>query len=121
MRTLALALSCVALAACGGATDDGSSARPQAPCSAATAAALTGPVALQGTSFVPSCAKVAVNSTVRFTNRDTMTHTVTADSGSFDSGFLDPGLSFDATFAGTGAVGIHCTLHLGMRMTMIVE
>jgi plastocyanin len=123
MRTLALCLACLAATACGDTVDyGGSSAPPAASCTAANATAVpAGGVVLANTAFVPACGKVPAGTTVRFTNGEPMQHTVTADSGSFDSGVLNQGQFFDATFAATGTVGIHCTLHPGMRMTLLVQ
>jgi plastocyanin len=121
MRVLALATLCAAAAGCGG-PDYGSSAPPPASCTTASATAVTGPILLSaGNRFVPSCGKVAAGTSVTFTNADAMAHTSTADGGQFDSGALAPGASFSFTFATPGAAGIHCSLHAGMRMTLVVE
>jgi plastocyanin len=123
MRALVIAALCTAAAGCGDSAYDSGAAAP-APCTAATAAAVTGPILLSaGNRFVPACAKVAANTTVTFTNQDAtpMLHTATADSGLFDSGILALNESFSFPFATAGAVGIRCTLHPGMRMTLFVE
>jgi plastocyanin len=123
MRALAIAALCAAAAACGeSASDSGSPAPTQ--CTAATATPVTGPIQLAaGNRFVPSCASVAAGTTVTFTNVDAtpMLHTVTADGGQFDSGNLTPNQSVSFPFASAGAVGIHCALHPGMRMTLFVQ
>jgi plastocyanin len=92
-----------------------------AQCSAATATALTsGTVTLAGMAFAPACAKVAAGTTVTFANDDAVAHTVTADSGAFDSGNVAPGTAFSHRFDTAGTVGIHCMIHAGMRMTLFV-
>jgi len=49
--------------------------------------------------------------TVIWTNEGQVPHTVTADDGSFDSGELNPGDSYIATFLGSGTVYYHCEIH----------
>jgi plastocyanin len=123
MRALVIAALCAAAAGCGdSAYDSGAPAPP--PCTAATATAVTGPIQLaSGNRFVPSCASVAAGSTVTFTNVDgtPMAHTATGDAGEFDSGNLALNQSFSFQFVSAGTVGIHCTLHPGMQMTLFVE
>jgi plastocyanin len=124
MRLLVLAAAGAALACGDSGYDSGAPAPAPAACTAATATAVSGPIQLvAGNRFVPSCARVAVGSDVTFTNVDAtpMLHTVTADSGQFDSGNLALNQSFAFTFASAGTVGIHCELHPGMRMTLFVE
>ncbi len=60
---------------------------------------------------------VAPGTTVTWTNLDQLQHTVTADDGSFDSGFLDPGASFSFTFAQPGRYQYYCQPHGGPGMT----
>jgi plastocyanin len=109
----------VAVIGCGSSMSS-SSASP-AQCTAATATALTnGTVILSGMSFQPACAKVAAGTAVTFTNDDGVQHTVTADSGAFDH-LLNPNQQETITFQSAGTVGIHCTIHAGMRMTLIVQ
>lgn len=52
--------------------------------------------------------------TVRWINRDTKAHTVTADDGSFDSGVLEPGQAFSVTFNELGWWPYHSELDPGM-------
>lgn len=47
-------------------------------------------------------------------------HTVTADAGGFDH-LVNPGQQATQVFPAAGTVGIHCTIHAGMRMTLIVQ
>jgi plastocyanin len=112
----------VAAAGCGssGYGSSGSPAPAPAQCTAATATALgNGTVTLMGMAFQPGCAKVAAGTTVTFANDDTVAHTVTADAGGFDQ-FVNPGRQVTQVFPTAGTVGIHCTIHAGMRMTLIV-
>jgi plastocyanin len=54
---------------------------------------------------------MGVNNTVTWTNNDGTIHTVTANDGSFDSGYLSPGDSFTHTFTKAGVYEYHCQLH----------
>jgi plastocyanin len=117
-----MAAACAAALGCGSGGSD-SSPTPGAQCTAANATPITGPVQLIGLSFVPACGRVAAGTLVTFANTDSMAHTVTEDSTppAFDSGTLGPTATFPQTFASAGTVHIHCNLHAGMRMTMIVQ
>ncbi|HEX9889981.1 MAG TPA: hypothetical protein VGA69_10920 [Nitriliruptorales bacterium] len=44
-------------------------------------------------------------------NEGQMPHTITAVDGSFDSGTIQPGESFEFTLDGAGHVPVYCTLH----------
>ena len=56
---------------------------------AASAAAPTD-ASISNFSFSPDPVTVPVGGTVKWTNDDNATHTITADDGSFDSGFKSP-------------------------------
>jgi plastocyanin len=47
-------------------------------------------------------------------------HNITADDGSFASGTLPPGQSFEATFTAAGTYHYHCSIHPAMKGTVIV-
>ena len=47
-------------------------------------------------------------------------HTVTADDNSFDSGRMSSG-TYSRTFNDPGTINYHCTVHAGMRGTVIVS
>jgi plastocyanin len=51
---------------------------------------------------------------------DAVTHNITADDGSFTSGALVAGASFDATFDAPGTYGYHCSIHPTMKGTITV-
>ncbi len=48
---------------------------------------------------------------VHFENQDAVSHTVTADDGSFDSGVLPPQVKWAFSFDNLGTIGVHCRLH----------
>ena len=68
----------------------------------------------QAQNFVPRDIVVVlgVNNTVRWTNDDGFTHTVTSG-GNFDSGNMSPGKTFEWTFTRPGTFNYICTLHPG--------
>lgn len=58
--------------------------------------------------------------TVTWINNDTVSHTVTADDASFDSGTLQPGQSYSRTFLGIAIgsnVPYHCAIHGAASMS----
>jgi plastocyanin len=64
---------------------------------------------------------IGVNNTVKWTNNDTATHTVTANGGSFDSGPIAPGATFTYEFLVPGVYEYHCTYHPWMTGTVTVK
>ena len=112
-------LVAVALAACSGSSGSAAptSATSQAP--AAPAGGATD-VAIQDFAFTPAATTAAAGGKVTWTNNDTTAHTVTFDDGSADSGNLDPGSTFDHTFATAGTFAYHCTIHSQMKGTVTV-
>jgi plastocyanin len=70
--------------------------------------------------FDPPNAAVEPGSTITWTNRGAVPHTVTADDGSFDSGRLNPGDSYTVAFGGQGTVTYHCEIHPEMRGSVTV-
>ncbi len=72
-------------------------------------------------SFDPETTTVMAGETVSWTNMDDETHTVTADDGTFDSGEIENGESFNYTFEETGTFDYYCTIHPEMTGSVIVE
>jgi plastocyanin len=55
-------------------------------------------------------------------NTDSVTHTLTADGGAFDTGDILPGTSTTFTAPATaGSYGYHCSIHLFMKATLVVS
>ena len=76
---------------------------------------------IQSMAFSPSNLSVTAGTTVKWTNNDGMTHTVTSNDGaSFDSGNLGAGSSFSHTFSAAGTFPYHCTIHSSMTGTITV-
>src|SRR6266404_8478370 len=63
--------------------------------------------------FAPSPITVSAGTTVTWTNRGSMQHTVTSDNGLFSSGAINPGSSFSITFNSPGTYRYYCQFHGG--------
>jgi plastocyanin len=63
---------------------------------------------------------VGVNNTVIWTNNDVAPHTVTAKDGSFNSGNMNPGDTFEFTFTQPGSYEYGCSYHSWMNGTVVV-
>jgi plastocyanin len=94
---------------------------PSTKGSGGTGGPATNEVFIQGMAFNPSTITVAVNSTITWTNKDAITHTVTSDSGTFDSGNVTPGSTFSFMFAKEGTFTYHCKIHPSMVATVVVS
>lgn len=74
-------------------------------------------VAMHNNHFVPSEIKVKKGQTVIWTNEDGVEHTVTAQSGaSFNSGTLEPGVTYKWKAKTPGTARYYCTIH-GQQMS----
>jgi plastocyanin len=126
----------VLLAGCGGTTTTTPASIPTtAPTTAPTATPTTAPtstpttaptstgnsVSIANFAFSPASLTVKVGTKVSWTNHDTVTHTVTADKGAFNSGPLAPGSTFSFTFTKAGTYSYHCNIHRSMMATIVVQ
>ncbi len=72
-------------------------------------------------SFSPSPVTVKAGQTVAWHNNDVISHTATADNGSFDTGVIAPGsTSNPITMSAAGTFGYHCSIHPSMVGTVTV-
>jgi plastocyanin len=78
-------------------------------------------VAISGNAFSPASLTVKVGDTITWTNNDSVSHTVTADDRSFDSGSLAQGASFSFTYQKAGTYTYHCSIHPSMTATVVVQ
>ncbi len=78
-------------------------------------------VQISGFRFVPAVITIKAGDTVRWTNKDKVSHTATADDQGFDTGLLAPGQPGEMTFDKPGVYDYHCTPHPGMRAQVVVE
>jgi plastocyanin len=68
-------------------------------------------VSIQFAAYGPSALDVLPGETVLWTNESARTHTVTSDTGLYDSGHLGPAQRFEFTFNKPGIYLYHCTIH----------
>jgi plastocyanin len=71
--------------------------------------------------FVPNPVTVSQGATVTWSNTDTTTHDMIADSGAWDSGRIAPGGNFNVTLGTKGSIPYHCSIHPGMVGTITVQ
>jgi plastocyanin len=77
-------------------------------------------VAITNFSFEPAQVSVPVGTTVKWTNKDNVPHTVTSATRDWDSGSLSIGQSFSHTFTQAGTFAYQCTVHPTMKGTITV-
>lgn len=96
---------------------------PPAPPAPPSPPAGSGQVAIQGFAFNPSPRTVAAGTTVTWVNRDAAPHTTTGGSGTetWDSGSLSQNGSFSHRFTVPGTYEYKCSIHQGMRGSIIVN
>ena len=78
-------------------------------------------VFIQSFAFSPSTITISVNSSVTWTNKDGVAHTVTSDNSIFDSGLLENNVSYTRQFTTVGTFNYHCTVHSTMTAKVIVQ
>ena len=78
-------------------------------------------VDITGFAFSPETLTISIGDTVAWTNKESATHTATADGGEFDSGNLGNGDTFSYTFTAAGTYTYYCKIHTSMTATIIVE
>jgi plastocyanin len=97
------------------------SANQAPPTTTTTAGRDTVKAAIEDFVFLPGRLEISVGTTIVWTNRGQVTHTVTAEDGSFDSGNIDPGQHRGLTFARAGTFPFHCTPHPFMKGVIVVR
>ena len=133
---LALAVAtAVASGGCGGddEDDEGGSAQTSEQPARTTPDTVTGGAAgggkavrvgMEDIQYVPKEVEVRAGGTVRWTNSDSVPHTVTKQGGpgaKFDSGTLQVGATFEQKFARPGKVDYVCRIHPNQMGTVTVE
>lgn len=95
---------------------------PKPTTSKTTTAPKTVTVLIQGMAFSPQIIAVSAGDTVKWTNKDAISHTSASDGTIiWDSGNISPGGSFTHTFKSVGSYGYHCGIHPSMIGTVIVR
>ncbi len=111
-------IAAVSLAACSGGYG---STKPTTASKTSTVPVSANSVDLASFAFSPGTITVKVGTTVTWTNKDGTTHTVTSDTGAFDSGNLAANGKYSYTFSAAGTYPYHCTIHPYMKGTVIVQ
>ena len=92
-----------------------------APVTASAAKPVAGnAVTIRNFAFGPQVVTVKLGTTVHWTNSDSEAHTVTGDTGAFNSPVLQPGAGYSFTFTKPGTYSYHCTIHPFMTGTVVV-
>ena len=78
-------------------------------------------VQIDNFSFGPGTLTVPVGTTVTWTNRDDIPHTVVSTDGVFKSKVLDTDEKFSFTFSKTGTYPYFCSIHPKMTGKVIVQ
>jgi plastocyanin len=105
-----------ALPAAGAKSQSNQPTQPQA-----AAAGQTVKAAIDNFAFTPKQMTVKAGSTVNWTNKDDIPHTVTSDDKIFSSPVLDTNQSFQFTFATVGKFPYFCKLHPHMTGIITVQ
>lgn len=89
---------------------------------ASTGSPGTNEVWMQNNAFTPSTISVAVNTTIIWTNKDGVSHTVNSDAGSdLNSGNMGNGGTYSHQFTAIGTFAYHCNIHSSMHGTVTVH
>ncbi len=122
IKGLLLAITIITITLLAGCSSNSTqSTKPATSTSPTTSATSSNQVNISGLAFSPQTLTVAKGTTVTWTNNDSTTHTVTSDSGVWDSGDLAPGKTFSFTFNQTGTFPYHCKIHTFMTAKVIVQ
>jgi amicyanin len=78
-------------------------------------------VKIDNFSFGPATLTVAAGTTVTWTNRDDIPHTVVSDDKAFKSRVLDTDEKFSYTFTKPGTYGYFCSIHPKMTGKVVVQ
>ncbi len=78
-------------------------------------------VKIDNFSFSPPTISVPAGTTVRWTNRDDIPHTIVSDDKIFKSKALDTDDQFTYTFTKPGAYGYFCSIHPKMTAKVVVQ
>ena len=78
-------------------------------------------VFITGMAFSPGTLTVPVGTSVKWTNKDGVVHTVTSTTGLFDSGSMGNGATYSFTFTTSGSYSYYCIVHPNMVGTIVVQ
>ena len=78
-------------------------------------------IKMQNSAYTPATLTVTPNSVVTWVNDDNVPHTVTATDGSFNSGDIAVGASYNRTFTTKGTINYYDTYNNNMKGIVIVS
>ena len=118
MRSLLSLTAALALFGCGGSSYSGVTAPPPVP----PTPVMTTNVSLKNLAFSPGAIQVTPGATVQFTNNDGIAHNITFSSASV-MGATDFASGSRSVLMPTtpGSYAYHCTIHIGMNGTVVVQ
>jgi len=116
MRKLPLLLLCLAAAGCGG----GKSTPAATSTPAAAAAPGVVKVAMRNIKFVPARVTVKVGQTVRWSNDDTVAHTVASAKLKIASEAIAHGQTYELKATTPGTFPYYCTIHANQNGVLVV-
>jgi plastocyanin len=90
-------------------------------CSRGEEAARMHRIDMTAMAYAPAELTVAPGSTVVWTNRDIVPHSVTAVGRQFDSGSVAPAAEWSLTVKERGRLPYTCLFHPGMKATLVVQ
>ena len=104
-----------------GSGDPGTAPRTETRLDTAAAGRDTLNASIEDFTFRPARLEIAAGTTITWTNRGQVVHTVTADDRSFDSGNIEPGERRSLSFPRAGTFPYRCTPHPFMRGVIVVR
>jgi plastocyanin len=78
-------------------------------------------VFIQGMAFNPATISVTAGTTITWTNKDAVAHTVTSTTNLFNSGNIGTNATFSFTFATAGSYSYYCSIHPSMTASVTVN
>jgi plastocyanin len=78
-------------------------------------------VFIQGMAFNPSTITVTAGTTITWTNKDAVSHTVTSSTALFNSGSIGANGTYSFTFATAGTYAYYCAIHPSMTASVTVN
>jgi plastocyanin len=120
---LSLVVAWLGAAACFSDRSTSSVTPSDAVCTAPTSTAGSTIVFIRSFVFDPASVRVKAGGSVAWVNCEptAIPHTATSDDGVWDSGSFEPNAAFVRTFPSAGTFPYFCTIHPGMKATVIVE
>ena len=85
------------------------------------ASTVTKAVSITATAFTPTSRTIATTDSIKWTNKDTKSHQVVANNGSFVSPTIAPGKTYTHTFNTAGTFNYHDALHPSLTGKIIVN